>query len=349
MTHNITIAAIRMDASPAKLELRLDRAEALIVRAAQQDAQIAVLPELFNSGYIYSAQNYQRAEYLSGPTACWLKRSARKHNLYIAGSFLLREPDGIYNSMHLVAPDGRTWRYDKSCPWAFERAYFRRRTKPLHAAETELGKIGMLICADVSRVKLWAQYAGRVDLMLVSSCPPLVHQADFHLPNGRVIHTKELGYLSKIVYRNADKVFSEMYLNQAHWLGVPSVNTTGAGVFMSTLPRPVASLSSVFAFRPDLWKYIPQADQVTVTTGYYDDTFIADANGCVIAKTKINGDDLVVSTVQLREATPKPARPQPAFGLSASTYLLDGFVNTLMVSVYNKNWKKLMSSSFKGS
>ncbi len=340
MTHPLNLAAIRMEASPASLESRLDRAEALIDCAAAQGAQIAVLPELFNSGYIYSAQNYVRAENENGPTVRWLRRSARAHHIYIAGSLLLREPDGIYNAMLLVAPNGQTWRYDKSHPWAFERAYFRPRKKAIQTAETYLGNIGMLICADVSRANLWAQYAGKVDLMLVSSCPPLIHQVDFHLPDGRVIRTDELGFLSKTVYRNADQIFGKFFLDQVRWLGVPSVNTTGAGTFESALPRPVAALSTIFSLRPDLWKYIPRAEQVTLTTGYFDETFIADAGGCVIARTNNNCDDLVVSTVQISEATPKPSEPQPASSLNASAYLLDGFMNALMVPYYNKHWQK---------
>lgn len=173
MTRRLNIAAIRMDAAPADVTSRLERAEALVARAAQQGAQIAVLPELFNSGYVYSSENYRRAESADGLTANWLRQTARTRDLYIAGSLLICEPDGIYNSMLLVSPDGRVWRYDKSHPWAWERAYFRPRKKPMEAAETDLGKIGMLICADVSRSYLWAQYAGKVDLMIASSCPPM--------------------------------------------------------------------------------------------------------------------------------------------------------------------------------
>jgi predicted amidohydrolase len=335
----LTLSAIRMDAAPAGKQARLARAESLIARAAAQGAQMAVLPELFNTGYAYLPQNYQLAESLDGETVHWMKRVARQYNLHVAGTFLLRETDGLYNAMLLIAPDGRVWRYDKSHPWAWERAYFQPRKNPIQVAETELGRIGMLICWDAAHAALWAQYAGKVDLMLVSSCPPLAHQLVFHLPDGGMVKPGELGALFQFFYRNAEKTFGELFRNQARWLGVPSVNTTGAGNFRSHLPRPVASLLTFFCLRPDLWKYIPQAEQVTVSAGYFDETFIADANGNVTAKTKLDGDDMVVSTVQLSETTPKPDRPQPAFGLNPLAYLLDNYSNAMFRSYYNRRWK----------
>ena len=47
------------------------------VRKFWSPAQIAVLPELFNSGYVYSSENYRRAENADGLTANWLRQTAR--------------------------------------------------------------------------------------------------------------------------------------------------------------------------------------------------------------------------------------------------------------------------------
>jgi hypothetical protein len=92
--------------------------------------------------------------------------------------------------------------------------------------------------------------------------------------------------------------------------------------------------------RPDLWKYLRQADQVTVSAGYFDETFIADANGNVTAKTKLDGDDLVVSSVQIGDTTPRPNKPQPAFGLNPLAYTVDNYSNVLLKSYYNQRWQK---------
>jgi len=339
MSKSVTLAAVRMDAAPASTESRLARAETLVRQAAGQGAQIVVLPELFNTGYVYDLNNYKRAEHMDDETADWMKYTAQCHNLHIAGTFLLRERDGIYNTMLLIAPDGQKWRYDKTYPWAWERAYFRPRHNPIQVANTRFGKIGMLICWDAAHSNLWAQYAGQVDLMLTSSCPPLVHQIDFHLPDGRTIHSNELGLMMKAAYANTEKTFGELLRRQARWLGVPSVNTTGAGKFETHLPRPNISLAALFAGRLDLWKYLKHAEQIKVSAGYFDDTFIANADGKVLNQTSLNGDDLAIAKVEISDSTPQPKTKQPAFGLSRFTYLADQFSNILLEKYYDEHWK----------
>ena len=61
----------------------------------------------------YTPNNYALAERTDGKTVLWLKAAAKKHHIYIAGTFLLRESDCIYNAMLLVAPDGHIGRYDR--------------------------------------------------------------------------------------------------------------------------------------------------------------------------------------------------------------------------------------------
>lgn len=339
MSHSLTLAVLRMDAAPAPTETRLARAEELVRQAAAQGAQIAVLPEVFNTGYEYSEKNYARAESSDGPSVDWMKSAAQRHGLHVAGSLLLRDTDGIYNAMLLAAPDGATWRYDKSYPWAWERAYFRPRKDPLAVAETALGKIGMLVCWDVAHTGLWAQYAGQVDLMLVSSCPPRVHTGSYHLPDGRIIDTSTLGPMMKAAYSGVQGVFGEFLRRQAAWLGVPLAHTTASGQFKTGLPRAQLSFSVLFAGRPDLWKYLPQADKIKIASDYFDETCIADASGRVLQRAQRDGDDLAVAQVTLGDAPPRPSGKQPAFGMSPMAYLADEMINALLGRYYEQRWK----------
>ena len=195
----------------------------------------------------------------------------------------------------------------------------------------------MLICWDVAHPNLWAAYAGKVDLMLVSSCPPLGHVSPFIFPDGKSALPRELGPLMKLVYRNSENVFGGYMRQQAAWLGAPLAQTTGAGQFRSFLPRPKLSLGVLFMARPDLWKYIRQARDVYIECGYFDETFIADKHGKVLSRASLNGDNLTVSTVELDEKSPSPGKEQPKIDLSPLTYAADALTNALLAGYYEKN------------
>jgi len=88
MARQLKIAAIQMDANPAPTGERLERAERLVIAAAQSGAQLVVLPELFNTGYAYAESNYRRAELPDGPTVTWLREMAARLNVHLAGSLM---------------------------------------------------------------------------------------------------------------------------------------------------------------------------------------------------------------------------------------------------------------------
>ncbi|MEM6530015.1 MAG: carbon-nitrogen hydrolase family protein, partial [Chloroflexota bacterium] len=141
MAGQLKIAAIRMNARPAPVAGRLERAESLVAEAASTGAQLIVLPEVFNIGYEYHDNNYTLPEPEDGPTVTWMKAQAKQHGAHIAGSLFLVDGSNIFNSQILVAPDGRLWRYDKNYPWLFERAYFKDG-QDITVADTDLGRIG---------------------------------------------------------------------------------------------------------------------------------------------------------------------------------------------------------------
>ncbi len=339
MAHILKIAAIQMIAAPAPTPERLARAQALIARAASEGAQLAVLPEVFNTGYAYSDANYARAEPLDGPTIMWLKQTAAQHNIYVAGTLLLRDGGEIYNALFLVAPEGELWRYDKRYPWTWERAYFRPGAGSV-VAKTPLGNFGLLICFDQAHSRLWAQYAGRVDAMLVCSCPPTVHKLRFELADGTCFTAEDSGPIHRQIQRTGDGTFGALLRRQAAQLGVPVVNTTGAGDFVTELPLPRASALVYALFRPDLWARIVRTARVQVRTGYFHETYVADAAGQVLAQVPAEEEGYVVAEVALAAAPPQPAGPQPAFGLSPFVYLYDWLANFLLARVYRREVRR---------
>lgn len=84
----------------------LGRAEGLITMAAREGATLVVLPELFAS-LGRSAAMRGAAEPLHGPTLAWASEQADAHGVHlVAGSFVERDGDRLFNTSCLVDPDG---------------------------------------------------------------------------------------------------------------------------------------------------------------------------------------------------------------------------------------------------
>ena len=340
MPHTIKIAAVQMIARPASVSERLARAEMLVAQAAREGAQLVVLPEVFNTGYEYSDANYGRAEPLDGPTATWMKQTAACCDVHLAGTFLRLDGQDIYNTLLLVAPEGRAWRYDKNYPWGWERAYFCAGSD-VTVANTVLGRLGMLICWDVVHPELWARYAGRVDAMVVCSCPPAMQDLTIIFPDGRHFKAGKADPIMRHIKRTSAGIFGPCLLRQATFLGVPVVNTTGTGIFSSTVPSPRASLAIYALAHPGLWKYIPQAEAVRIETGYFNETYVADAAGQVLQRVPPEVEACALAEVTLADAPPQPRGKQPPFGISALAYAFDVYVNRLSSLVYRRGVRRI--------
>lgn len=339
MSRTIKIAAVQMFAQPAPVTERLQRAEKLVAEAAGQGAQLVVLPEVFNTGYEYTDHNYTLPEPIDGPTVTWMKQTAAHYGVHLAGTLLLLDIEDVYNTLLLVAPDGRLWRYDKNYPWYWERAYFREG-RAITVADTDLGRLGLMICWDAAHPELWARYAGKVDAMVISSCPPTFNEMILVFPDGRRLDMEGMGPLTQEIKRTGAGIFGEKLLRQSAALGVPVVNTTGTGHFSSPVPLPHLSLMIGTLSRPDFWPYLPQAGQVRVEAGYFNETYIASAHGHILAKVPPDTEGCVVSEVTLTDSPPQPRAPQPRFGTVFLTYLLDQILNALMVPVYRRELRR---------
>lgn len=341
MPRTVMIAAVQLDVAPAPLEQRLERAERLVAQAAAQRAQLVVLPELFNIGYAYQDENYRRAETLSGPTAVWMRQTAARHGVHLAGSLLLLDDAEIYNTLLLFAPDGRRWRYDKLFPWGWERAYFR----PGHhttVADTDLGRIGMLICWDVAHPQLWADYAGQVDLMLIASCPPDVNNPTYRFPSGAQISAEQLGPVMASMRDLGPALFGAAINTQTAWLGVPAVNTVGCGLVATRVPRAAAALLPFLPFAPGLARLLPEAAGMEMCCAMNRGCKVVDARGQVLSETPDpTGEAFALARVELADTPPTPQAPQPRIPVPAAAYFLsDRLLPGLMRPLYRRGARR---------
>ncbi len=342
MSKSIKIAVVQMNASPSPVKERLARAKTFVAQCMQNGAQLVVLPEVFNTGYEYSDKNYVQAETFDDLTATWMKKTASHYHVHLAGSFLRREQDHILNAMLLVSPGGHQWHYDKNYPWIWEGAYFQAGTN-ITVADTELGKLGFLICWDVAHPKLWQKYSGKVELMIVSSCPPKALDLALVFPNMERITSKITGAYVQRVKSTADKTFGEYLRRQASYLGVPVAHATSTGTFTSLIPKPKLSLAILSLIYPPLWKYKSQFDHARMEADYYNETYIAEQSGRVLQSVQSNSEGFAVSDVRLSDSPPTPKGNQPPFGIPTFIYLFDKVANILLASEYRKKTQEHFS------
>ena len=337
----ITIAAIQMDATPATLTERLARAGRLAEQATQAGAELVVLPELFNCGYTYSNENYDRAEPPNGVTDTWMKETAARLNIHLAGSIMLLDQDEIYNALLLYAPDGRCWRYDKNYPWAWERAYFRDSQR-ITVAQTDLGNIGMMICWDSAHTELWRRYAGRIDLMMVCSSPPDVSDPVYHMPDGKRVTFDDMGSISAALKGSATLVFSQMLNQQAAWLGVPLVNTVACGHIRTKIPSSHASLISFLPSAPWLVRYLRHADKIEMSCDFVAGCKIVDSQGQDLALlSQEQGESFIIAPVTLSGERRFPQETQPGTPINWLNYVISDEILAMMsIPVYRQGSRK---------
>ncbi len=304
-------AIIQMNVTPAPLSERLARAEGLVLSAVGAGARLIVLPELFNSGYAYREANYRLAEPPDGPTLSWMRRIAARLDVHLAGSLLLRDGGGIDNAMCLVAPDGRSWRYEKHYPWCWEHGYFRRGRR-ITVAETELGALGMMICWDVAHPGLWRHYAGRVDALLISSSPPDFGHAAGRFAGGECVAMDDLGAHAAPIRAMGERVFTRCLREQAAWLGTPVVGASACGTFQSRLSHGGATMLGLSLVAPHLVQYVAQARQLDVSCEMVRASQVVDAQGRVVARLDPgDGESYALAEVALAGGRPTPRGSPP--------------------------------------
>jgi predicted amidohydrolase len=126
--------------------------ERAIRQAAFQGAQVVVLPELVQSGYLFANRDEALglAETVDGPTLQLWQVLARELNLVIVGGFCERLPgDELANSAAMIDANGLRAVYRKAHLWDAEKDIFTAGDAPPPVVETVHGRLGMLICYDL--------------------------------------------------------------------------------------------------------------------------------------------------------------------------------------------------------
>jgi predicted amidohydrolase len=148
-----------------------------ISAAAEAGARLVVLPEMFATGF--SMRTDVVAEPVGGPSWEFLRESATRHGLWVAGSVALRAEDsGSHrNSLLLASPEGVVHRYDKIHPSGFgeEQKHYSGGADYTTVIVDGL-RVTLFVCYDLRFAdEFWAT-AGDTDCYVVVANWPTVRQ-----------------------------------------------------------------------------------------------------------------------------------------------------------------------------
>jgi len=98
------VAAIQMDVAWEQVDRNLRRAGQLVARAADEGADLVVLPEMFATGFSMNAEAL--AEPPGGPIEIFCAAMARAHGIHLLGTKAMRTARRPRNAALLFGPDG---------------------------------------------------------------------------------------------------------------------------------------------------------------------------------------------------------------------------------------------------
>jgi predicted amidohydrolase len=146
-----TVACLQFEPLIGELERNRQAGIEMIEQAADQGAELIVLPELCDSGYVFEtrAEAFELASTADvSPTIKGWCSVARCRGLYIVGGFCERAGERLYNSAAIIGPDGLIGIYRKLHLWGAEALYFERGDLGVPVFTTRIGRIAALICYD---------------------------------------------------------------------------------------------------------------------------------------------------------------------------------------------------------
>ncbi|MFY9558269.1 MAG: carbon-nitrogen hydrolase [Blastocatellia bacterium] len=151
-----TVGLVQMAAS-VDAEDNLQRAVSFVEQAARQGARVVCLPELFRSQYFCQREDpalFDLAENIPGPSTEALGRAAREMKVTVIAPLFERRAAGLYhNSAAVIDAEGIVAGVYRKMhipddPAYYEKFYFTPGDLGFRAFDTEVGKIGTLICWD---------------------------------------------------------------------------------------------------------------------------------------------------------------------------------------------------------
>ena len=141
-------AFIQFDPGFGEIDVNIKKAIGLVERTG---AEIIVLPELFNTGYLIVSKDeaFDLSESIpGGKTTEALSVAARIKGAHIIAGLIEREDDNLYNSAVVISPGGYLGKYRKIHLFSEEKLWFRPGDLGFNVFDIGICKIGVMVCFD---------------------------------------------------------------------------------------------------------------------------------------------------------------------------------------------------------
>jgi len=151
---DLDIALIQADLDWENPESNLSRF-GNVIGSLSGTPDIILLPEMFNTGFSINPLRF--AETMEGPSAGFLRRTARERGAMVVASLMIREGERFFNRLVCMLPDGSVKFYNKRHLFRLSEE-FRLITPGTERVVIEyLGwKILLLVCYDL-RFPVWTK------------------------------------------------------------------------------------------------------------------------------------------------------------------------------------------------
>lgn len=151
-----SVGLVQMSAGPEP-EKNLQHAIEMVHDAAGRGAQIVSLPELFQTQYFCQREDaalFDLAELIPGPTTAKLSELAKQLRIVLIASLFEKRAAGVYHNTAAMFDTDGTLRglYRKmhipDDPLYYEKFYFTPGDLGFRAFDTNVGRVGTLVCWD---------------------------------------------------------------------------------------------------------------------------------------------------------------------------------------------------------
>lgn len=155
MLKRINVALAQISCKIGNKEHNMNKMKQKIEEARKTDANIIIFPELSLTGYSTRDLAYKLAEPVPGPSVNPLEEIAKKENMYVVFGMTERSEKAhavLYNTAVLLGPKGFIGKYRKMhlpTHSVFEEKRYFRLGYQVPVFETDIGKLGLIICYDV--------------------------------------------------------------------------------------------------------------------------------------------------------------------------------------------------------